>query len=616
MIFTHLGFHFYLVVVIAVLSGAAIGIGLKLEARLLEKRPSSWLLFSLAYFFGQTLLATLMFITSWVFPAPVNIFLLLMPLAMGWWWLGQGLAKMELQLPTKPGLIQLLIGGCLLGVLAFNTLYAFHRPSEWDEVAYHVPVMQEIAAGSLQFPLLQTSPYIPFYQPFSSFYGSLPYASEAYAGLGYSLANDHPSAAHVLNMVHFGFFLLVIYSFLRQFFQVSRSSSLLVLVLMALDPGLTILLATGLVDINVSLFQVLSCLLLILAQKEKKAGYLWFSLLCLGAAFGHKFTTAYLLPVYLPWLYLVSKNIVSLKELSLKGILWGVVGGGIWYLKNLFLHLNPVYPLYFGHSGMLEKNYTFLIDTLIADLRSPVSMISFLKSFFLNYQQNLSLILATLFLGLSFLLTRKSWGKTEYGLLLSAFSIYSLNFFIGSQLSRYVLFLPMVVYMLVSKYIHRSVLLSLLLLSVSIFAQFKSVPLKAFWQARWRELPVVLTINHESDTKNKIGCVASVFSFCTENCDKSKKVLNLWDAYAAVYYEDVGMFYTPNISTFSDLRVPPEVKYVFTNHQWKKALLLSPNSHRDMEPLARAEYEDNLLQNAEVIFEDDACSLSVLTTER
>jgi len=353
---------------------------------------------------------------------------------------------------------------------------------------------------------------------------------------------------------------------------------------------------------------------LILAQREKKVGYLWLSLLCLGAALGNKFTTAYLLPVYIPWLFLVSKNIVTFKELSLKGIFWVMVGGGIWYLKNIVLHLNPVYPLYFGHTGMSEFNYTFLIDTLIADLRSPVSIIGFLKSLLLNYQHNTSLILATLMLGISYFLTRKSWGKTEYGLLLSAFSMYSLNFFVGSQLSRYVLFLPIVVYILASKFINRSVLLSLFLLAVSIFVQYKSLPLKGYWQARWRELPFVLTINHESDSKNKIGCVASIFNFCTANCDKSKQVLNLWDAYAAVYYEDVGIFYTPNVASFPELTLPTEVKYVYTNKQWKEALLMNPNSHRDMQPLDRANYEETILRNAQIVFSDDVCTLSVLTT--
>ncbi|PIY80164.1 MAG: hypothetical protein COY80_04310 [Candidatus Pacebacteria bacterium CG_4_10_14_0_8_um_filter_42_14] len=607
--------QFRVILSVIILMISALGIGSYIYRLILGTSVKSPQHFWLGYFYGQALLSTFFFLISWLIPTPINWYFGIGLIILGIWCFFNSFPEFKLFAAKKWSLPELFVMTTLSAVILFSVFYSFLKPTEWDEVSYHVPVMKELAQGNLRFPLLQASPYVAFYQPFSFFYGSLPYASESFASWGYLISGENESVAHLIYMVNFVIFLLIVNAFLLEFYKIGRLTRMVVCLAITLHGGILMLLTTGLVDVTTGILQVLSGLLLIQADKEKKRGYLWLSLFCLGAAFGHKFTTAFILPVYIPWFYLSARKLATLREQSLKGISWLFLGGGIWYFKNLLYFFNPVYPLYFGHKGMTDDQYLFLHNTLIQVLRVPINLSSFIKMISDQYKNEVGLIAFLIVLIFSFFFSKVRLKRTELILLLAGLSMFFMNFLLGSQLSRYVLLLPIIVYLLSAKYVDWSKILSIMLFAVLLLMQFTNIKAKSLWQARIHELTSIANATNKDNLGGSIGCVASIYEYCIENCSKPESVLNLWDAYAAVYYESSRIFITPKTTTFEDLELPNTVEYVYINFQWRDSLLRDAEPHRDMRPVARAKFEEKRMSIDDPIFTTDGCSLYKLITD-
>ncbi|MDQ3008760.1 MAG: hypothetical protein M3Q81_04135, partial [bacterium] len=605
--------HSTLVLAVIALTLAAIGIGARLQ-RMLSIRPASCSsAIGYAYFFGQAILATAVLVIQTFFTHSLSRILLLLLLSAGWYWCFRLIRSIYSNFTwhrPKFSLLTSSLLGMLVAVLSFHIFYSFHKPSEWDEVAYHFPVMKELAEGTLKFPLLQTSPYEAFYRPFSEFYGSLPYNPEAFASLGYILSYQHPSTAHLVYMISFIFFLVIAAYWMRDRYDTKVTSLLTILLLLTLNSGLQILFSTGLIDTSAAIYQVLACLLLITAREKNNSGYLWLSLLCLGAAFGHKFTSAFMLPIYLPWAIVVSRQVTTWPKLVLLSPLWLVLGGGIWYLKNILLHLNPVYPLYFGHQGMSQSEYVFLTDTLIDGLRSPITLQGFYLVFMNHYGLDRGVVLTGVLVILGMIFIRKRIRQGDWWLLATGACMFFLNFVVGSQVSRYVLFLPIILLLLSAQFVRKHASPVLLILALVCLAQYSQPVLKSFWKSRIKEIPVVLAMGHSSDDSAKIGCVASIYHYCRENCPPNTKILNLWDAYTAVYYQDSNRFFSPPLdSNFDTYSVDESVLYLYSNLQWRGDILANQTFHRDLQPVLRAGYEDRVISESQLLFNENNCSL-------
>jgi hypothetical protein len=366
-----------------------------------------------------------------------------------------------------------------------------------------------------------------------------------------------------------------------------------------------------LIYITTSIFQLLACLLLFKAQKENKKGYLWLSLLCLGAAFGHKFTTAFILPIYIPWFYLTSQKIIKfpkkILETIFKSIFWLTAGGGIWYIKNFFLYNNPIYPLFLGHKGVSNEEYQFLKFTLIDSLRTPITLGEFFKMLISQYKDEINLVLFLIFVTTGFLFFKIKLRKIDIYLLLSGLSMFFLNYLVGSQLSRYVLLLPMIIYFLAGKILDSSKLLSIIMLLLILSTHAMTLKSKTLWITRANEINKIFTKNAELDS---IGCVADLHKFCSEKCGADSLVLNLWDAYASVFYEDTFFYMISSGENFETIKLPKNVQYIYTNQQWKNALQDNESLHSGMQPKNRALFESNIINtSSKLLFSKDNCRL-------
>jgi hypothetical protein len=608
--------HIHLILVICIITIASSGLGtwtqLNFHRMFSKNVPFVPLPFFLTYFIGQVIFSSLMVIVSLFFSQSVTLFiltpLLILSFALAFFF----------KIINPTALIQhfrltlLPLYSILILILGFHFIYSFHKPSEWDEVAYHYPVVKEIAEGNLNFPLLQASSYNSFYHPFSFFYGSLPYGSEAFAAMVY-LFSHHPSSAHLIFMVNFYLFLLFVEYFLKKLYQADDLTTISIMIFLASNYRIVQLLTTGLIDINVLIYQFLAIALAILGKKNHQL--LWFPLsaMCMGFALGQKFTTIFILPLYIPLLFLWIRQLTHrwIESLKIFGVL--ALSGGFWYLKNTLLHLNPVYPLYLGHLGLTNEEYAFLKDTLIDGLRAPLTIPSLLKVLKLNYAiETSTVILAGLFV-LAVIFKRIKLHWYDYVLLGFAVLIYICNFAFGSQVSRYVMLAPLVVHLVAAPILTQRKSFTLLLVLVVLFLINKDPDQKALWKHRYQELPHVFALGYTIHDTQKIGCPAAVFHFCQENCLKGAQVLNLWDAYAASFYADAHFFYSVNQEEDLDTWRPPNhVKYLFINNSLKKITLEGADLHRDMQPEKRAELEIRLIGNQQPLFVKDHCELYAL----
>lgn len=559
----------------------------------------------LSYFSGFTIFSTTSLLINWFFPNPYNMLFLFSILLFGLYVFLFSIKniKREKVLIRK---IDFLFLPLLFFLFIFLILYSLHSPSEWDEVAYHFPAMEEISAGSLTFPLLSNNPYNYFYKPFSVFYGNLPYASESVAAVGYYLSGNHQSIAHLLYTLTFFIFLFFVVLFLKRTYDTKLSTGLIVAIAITFHYGILILLGTGSIDVTTSIFQVLSCLLLFNIEKKDQLNYLPLSLLFLGSALAHKFTTVFMLPFYFLWLSFLIKKILN-KEVIFKGLLFLFLGGGGWYLKNLVLFGNPIYPLYLGHREISEIEYAFLKNTLIDSLRSEISFEGFWLMIQNQYKDEKIFFLFLLIFTISLIFLKLNLKKKEILLLSTGFGLFLINYLFGSQLSRYVLFFPITIYLLASKIIDRSDILIIFILISSVFFQTTNLRTKDLWKARSQEISLLFFESNKDREKN---CTEALINFCKKECKPNDEVLNLWDAYAAVYYEKNINFHLLKLQTdFNKIKLPENVKYVYTNEQWKREIIQNSDLHSDMLPKSRELFEASILKGSRLIFSKDNCFL-------
>ena len=558
---------------------------------------------SFLFFIGQSLLVLLWFIINLLFTYPQNTFLAVFLLALINIRSGKEI-KIATLSPLFKDLRTSVFSFFLIILLIFYFALSFQKSTEWDDIAYHQPVVEEISQGKLKFPLLQESPYLDFYSPFSVFYGSLPFNSETAASLIYSLSGNNVAAAPTLYLINFLIFFKLCYVYLSNRYGKSVNVFLFIVLMILTNYGISILISTGLIDINVAIYQFLSILCIVVAIEKKSKNFYCLSIAFFASACGHKFITIYLLPVFsLYSLWFLTKIKIKMSDYILY-ILFFILFGGFWYVKNTILHYNPIYPLYLGHIGVSDVEYEFLTDSLIHGIRTSSSVTDLIKIIKTSYVPETSTIIA--FIGSSFyllhVLRRKAF---EWMMFVAAFSLFLFNLLIGSQLSRYVLVLPILLHLSLYPVLKRFPILIILALVIGISSYYNSPLQRSVFDARISKIKTSL------DSTNKISsnsCLDNTINFFTQFNVESNSVLNLWDAYASVYYQKQGYFFNfKGESTYDTGLMERGIKYIFINENEKKIILSNTFLHRDMKPDYRLKVESDLLLMSDEIFNEDYC---------
>jgi len=205
-------------------------------------------------------------------------------------------------------------------------------PWVWDEMAYHY-----ISPNTLYFEKVWDTG------------SSLPRLLDtAFISL-FSLTKTY-SVARLLSFSIFITFLITTYSFLKQRFGIAIAMAYFVMALFYRENFL--LWSTfGYVDIGTMSFVMIGFISFLDYFRDKNFSSLQFSFAFFGMAIGSKFSA---LTQFLSFLlisaFLILKrkdtSILKRKKLLAGGIL-ALLLGGYWYIKNLILTGNPIYPILF-----------------------------------------------------------------------------------------------------------------------------------------------------------------------------------------------------------------------------------------------------------------------------
>lgn len=563
-----------------------------------------------SFFLGQVLLSFIWVIFSIFFISPYNIIAVAPILLVGTILFFEKNEPLSFKLPTLKDKSEMFLFFILTSIIFFYFINCLIPPFDWDVVSYHLPVVKEIASGKINFPLLQNNSYISFFAPFSFFFGSLPYSIESYVSILYSLSGNDASS-HLIYLVNFVLFLYVVNALLNKFFKSNMITNLSIGILLSISHGTSIVLSTGLIDTNLLVYQFLTLFSALMINSKPK--YIYLFIVFASYSIGQKYTSLFILfPTFIYVFISYIKNIELQKEVGklipflLKAILIFFVSGGFWYFKNIFLHGNPVYPLYLGHLGMTDELYKLLMDNLIYELRIGHSFSDLINLIKVNYINETGMVISSLILMVSYAFRIVRFTKISFFLTISLFWIYLINFYFGSQLSRFVLIVPALIYILLSQVLVKNSFIAIVVVTISILG-IRFNPLQwSTWNSRIHNTIFFLTFRSDDLVSKNVGCSFEVYKYLK---DRNSHSLNFWDPYATSYFDTDSYFI--NIPRDNDLKkvVYSDLDYLYINNQYKLSFINTKEVHRDIDIDGRLKLEKTLTKDGEPEFKKDNCYL-------
>lgn len=560
------------------------------------------------YFLGLIVISNAFILLSLLLPKPYNFITLVVFLTIfiksGISLLVDRIRSLKFKFSEHLNFTDIFLLLSLVVMLSIFFLHSFAKPTGWDEIVYHIPVVKEISNGNVSFPLLSNSPFIDFYQPFSKLYGNFPYAVESFAAFAYSISGNLEFVAGLVFLINYLFFCIYLFSFLKKRLGVIFSSSLAVIILLTLSKGFSQLLSTVYIDIDIAIYEFIALTLLFYPKTKSQVRVRYLSAVFLGFALGSKYSAIYFLPVYII-LFLITSIKLKLNNmfvhLSLAG-LFAFVSGGFWYIKNLILFYNPIFPFIFGGKDLSKLEFDFIVRTQM-EPRKDINLLGLFET--LKTNVDFLLIVLVFFVSIVAYLTIKKLSKLNILIYFSFASmmLFVINFFIGNQSSRYILLSSMLTISLIPVLFSNNKLAMLILVVISFLYTFKTPILAGIWISRIDNIKHLFASNYENYVKNNVGCSSSVASFLSSNVGQ-RNTLNLWDPYTAIYYEDSELFVGYKDLSNDNLS---DMKYVFINEQYKSDFLNTKDYHSDMNIDERLAIENKIMDNSSVVFSKNKC---------
>lgn len=558
----------------------------------------------LCFFVGEVILSFIFILaTTWLlFPRNIVIFMII---ATPFLYYGYEVIKNVKYKISRYGYSEIFIVVILLLALSLNFIRVFLKPVAWDDVVYHHPVMKELASGNLHFPLLRESPFIDFQYHFSQLFGNLPYASESYSAILFNLAGQSEHSAQMVNFINVVFFVVFLYQFLKKRYLFKRSVILSVITFILLWFEAFQIISTGYVDMTIYIFQTISIIMLVNALPNRKYSYYLLSFLFLSYSFGMKYTALYLFPPYLlaTTVSLIKQKVKIRTGFIVKLITVAIIGCGYWYLKNIIINHNPTYPFFFGHSGMTEFNYEVMIlQTYYSLQRSLASFTTMLKEVYFN---NGFLVVTAPMAVVGLVLDIR---KKKYLAILMGMGIWLmvLNYFRGSQITRFELLFPLSLILLSSIVLNklRFIILVMFILLLGMWANSPT-------QKYYFEDTLKRTLREITDGayQGNIGtnCFGEINQILME---KNKQALNFWDPYAATFYANTNRFYNfKGQINYDNFNIPDSVNYLYINESLKAAFENQKDFHADIYPEKRLVLGNKLIRGKVIVYQKEECIL-------
>jgi hypothetical protein len=414
-----------------------------------------------------------------------------------------------------------------------------------------------------------------------------------------------------LNLTNFIFLILVIIDFSAKIYNTNLTSNLCIAILVFLNHGISIILPTGLIDLNLAIYQFLALLSVYLIRKDY--GYIYLFILFASYSLAQKYISFFVIAPIFIYLVIVLCRDKYFSKLKFKGtlklmvatIMLFIIGGGYWYLKNIIMYVNPVYPLYFGHLGIDAETYAHIMDTLVYGLRKGNGFVDLLESIKNNYinETGMTISLGIIIIGFIFNIIKRT--SENIALLLLITIIYLSNFFIGSQLTRFILILPIIIYFIVGQAFTPFKWLGISTVIVSIMA-IRLNPLQwSVWNSRFENITLFIEGKTDELYEKNIGCSYGVYKYLN-NLDSN--ALNIWDPYASSFYKNKQIFSdVPNVKDLSTFKY--NEKYLYINEQHKLGFLNDKYIHRDLFIDEKIRFEELLISEKRLVYSKHNCFL-------
>lgn len=497
----------------------------------------------------------------------------------------------------------------LLLVLSFillGSIYlsALQPPYSADELHYHLPQIKQIVADKK----------IDIHFGGHYFYGNIPKLIEvSFAGV--STMFDY-NFTHLVNLSIFIAFSVVVFGIINRKLGLFTASLSTMLLLMFDD--LTWNATTGYIDTATLSFEISSLIILtyLLTTKDKIEKYVYIIPgLLMGLGLASKYSPAPTL-LYMGVLMLIfKKSIIYFINFGLGVFIFG----SFWYFKNLFLYLNPFYPLYLGHKNVPEDSYSSLINAI--QEFGPKTVDHFFKLISHYLTINGVFVYLSIFIAPFGLI---QWKKNKFVLILSLYYVlYTIYwFFLGTHQIRF-LAPALVVAIIITSYlvskINQKVVFWISDLAFSILFIIGQ-PWYSFWNTKLhvdeRQYAVGNLTKSQFLTRH-FGCQYQVIKYLDDNNITGNVIDNwsVWHAPSVSFYATKNQFQTYGTTTLkSEQQIKREVNdgnisFIYFNSKVKQNHLLNRDSIVVRTKNEKLPIENYLLKNSKLEFDESDCYL-------
>lgn len=390
-------------------------------------------------------------------------------------------------------------------------------PYAWDEMAYHfISPYEALHIGVWQFT--------------GGVYQNVPRIMDTLYVLSFSLLHTYS----VVRLIQFSILITSIFSaylFIKKSLG-NISAILFILIIFSLPLGIPELATIGYVDIAALSFLLIGLVLAICFLFFNKKDYLVVSLIFWAMSVGTKYTTLTAFAAFIVSFLIVywfkNKSFRRLldKKVFLKIVLGMVIFGGYWYIKNIVIYGNPVYPFFFPCWGRYAQDciqgsfffgtwttpinfntFYFVIKTLLPQniiLYVALALSPFLLLLYSDKKSRILLLLFSLSFGIELLIMKYFSGfdgRYQQYLMITLILVITLFFSIKPKL----LIIKMV----------QLVLLFVLIMSCVFFYLKNARDLNSLRYVNWQEINYSLGKENIYDwIKFKLPDVAEATIYC------------------------------------------------------------------------------------------------------
>jgi len=502
--------------------------------------------------------------------------------------------------------ILVIVSTLLVASLYFSSM---QPPAASDELHYHFPQARQIVLDKKI-----DSNFMGHY-----FYGNIPKLMEVVFASG--IAIDSYSLAHLLNFSIMISSLLVFAGVIGALYGVQ--SGLLAVFLLLLYQDFVWNGTTGYIDTATSGLEIASLLVVLYWLKKRRRTLLFISGAFIGISLAMKYSP-------IPTVIIISAIILSQKNIKnfISFFLPAFLFGSYWYLKNLIIFKNPTYPLYFGHAGVAEKNYTGLINAI--QEFGPKTFKYYIHLLSEYYNPSSFHVFISFFLFPLALLVKKNRKTTAF--LVLYYIGYSLYwFFFATHQIRFLLPAITISLTLLAIFLGNSgkrtfliIAASIILLLVPVANKINLANVKSTARGYLTEKfhlnerhYAFGNITEKQFLTNHFGCQYSVISYLEESNLDGKVVDNwtVWHAPSVSFYSTHNQFLTLSMSPGNteedllDMLSKSDIRYLYFNEEVKKKYLANTQRYVVEGRDQKLKAENIILENSTLIYEDKDCRL-------